>query len=150
MRPGTGGRSSVTFTIRTSADALACPTACAAFAREAGAADRATREIEIAAAELATNLLRHAGGGTLVARALTEPERSIELVAEDAGPGFSDIEAARKDGFSRGKDLRLEVPPTSRSSLGSGLGAVERLMDELRIENRNGGGAIVTATKRIG
>jgi len=146
---GRAGRSSVSFSIHTGADALASHTACAAFARELGAGERAAHEIEIAAAELATNLLRHGGGGTLVARAIAEPEPGIELVARDEGPGFSDIESARRDGFSQGRDLVTEVPPTARSGLGAGLGAVERLMDELRIENREGGGATVTATKRL-
>ena len=146
-RPAPGN--SLAMQIATSADALSCPTTCAAFARRLGFDDRSAREIEIAAAELATSLLRHAGGGTLTARAVSEPFAGIELETRDEGPGFADIEVAMRDGFSQGKDLALEVPPTMRSGLGAGMGAIERLMDDLRIENRPNGGAIVTASKRL-
>lgn len=73
----------------------------------------------------------------------------MEMVTHDRGPGFADVESAMRDGFSQGQDLVLEVPPTHRSGLGAGLGAVERLMDELRIEGRPGGGTVVTAVKRL-
>lgn len=141
--------SSVEFTIARRADTLAAPTSCADFARELGFDQRAAREIEIAAAELATNVWRHGGGGTLTMRAVLDPQAAIELVTTDQGPGFADVEVALKDGYSQGKDLVLEVPPTHRTGLGAGLGAVTRLMDDVRIENRPGGGAIVIATKRL-
>jgi len=140
---------SVTMDILTSADALACPTVCATFAARLGFNERATSEIEIAAAELATNLLRHAGGGTLTVRAVLDPFAGLELITTDNGPGFADVETALRDGFSQGKDLVLEVPPTQRAGLGAGMGAIRRLMDELHIENRPEGGAIVTASKRL-
>jgi anti-sigma regulatory factor (Ser/Thr protein kinase) len=67
---------------------------------------------ELVVTELATNLVRHAGGGWLLVRALTPS--AIELVAVDAGPGVADLAGA----------LEGRVPdPTG---LGCGLRAVRR------------------------
>lgn len=104
-------------------------------------------EIGIAAAELTTNLARHGGGGTLTLRVLEAEVPGLELLAEDEGPGFSNIEAALKDGISEGQLLVEEVPPLLRRGLGSGLGAIRRLTDTLTIQNRRAGGARVRAIK---
>lgn len=77
-------------------------------------------EVALAVAELASNLIRHAGGGTLSLEPARSAERSgIQIESADSGPGFEDFEQALTDGFSTGRGL------------GCGLGAVNRLMDEL-------------------
>jgi anti-sigma regulatory factor (Ser/Thr protein kinase) len=96
-----------------------------------GWAEKAARELSIAASELASNVVRHGGGGAVTVRVL---RASIELCAEDAGPGIADPTAAMRDGHSRGRDLG---PDDARScGLGAGLGAVARLMDRVVIEHR--------------
>lgn len=133
--------------VRSSLEALTWPYRCAVLAQSHGFAPRAIREIEIAAAELAANTLRHGGGGMLYANVSNESDPVFEMIAEDEGPGFNDIELALQDGVSRGVVLHKEVP-TFRSSLGAGLGAIQRLTDELFIMNRPEGGAYVIARKR--
>jgi anti-sigma regulatory factor (Ser/Thr protein kinase)/serine/threonine protein phosphatase PrpC len=77
-------------------------------------------EVALAVTELASNLIRHAGGGTLSLEPTSrEARQGIKIESADCGPGFADFERALTDGF------------TTARSLGTGLGAVNRLMDEL-------------------
>lgn len=70
----------------------------------------------------------------------------IELRAIDQGPGIPDLSTAEEDGVSRG---RRHTPYTPiRDSLGSGLGSVRRLMDEVEVQTRDRGTTVV-ARKRL-
>lgn len=104
------------------------------FAIELGFDNISSHKIAIAASELASNLLDHAYGGTLEIRIL-EPRHGLQLLASDAGPGIADIELSMTDGYS------------SKGSLGSGLPAVGRLMDEIAIDSHVGKGSRVWACK---
>ena len=78
--------------------------------------------IETATSELATNLVRYAIAGRLSVRCVEKDDSpGIEIKATDEGPGIEDIKQAMTDGFSTGR------------SLGVGLPAVKRLMDEFDI-----------------
>jgi len=77
----------------------------------------------LVATELATNLLKHAGGGTvlinLVDRATAGARGpAVQLAALDHGPGIPDVAAALRDGHT-----------TSEASLGAGLGTCRRIAD---------------------
>ena len=90
------------------------------FAASIGFPARECEEIVLVVIELASNLVRHAGGGTLTLTASTMAGQvGIQVESEDRGPGIADFERALTDGYS------------SAGSLGNGLGAVNRLMDEL-------------------
>jgi anti-sigma regulatory factor (Ser/Thr protein kinase) len=91
--------------------------------------------IETAVSELATNVLRHAGGGALTLRPLTDQTPGLEVNCEDQGPGIADVEVALRDGQTDG------------TGLGIGLGGVKRLMDEMEIQSQLGNGTCVTARK---
>jgi hydrogenase maturation protease len=130
-------------------DTMACTQQATDFARAAGFDERGAWEIGIAASELATNITRHGGGGTLTLRVVTEPDAGVELLAEDDGPGIADVDSALLDDFSEGQVLSHNVPPTLREGLGSGLGAVHRLTDAMSIESRPGEGTTVRALKRL-
>jgi serine/threonine-protein kinase RsbT len=104
------------------------------FALEMGFDKVQSSYIATAAAELASNLWIHGGGGSLVVKANTE-KREIEIVAADNGPGIADIGLALQDGYSTG------------GGLGCGLPGVKRLMDGLEIESRVGEGTRIRATK---
>ncbi|HWG84208.1 MAG TPA: SpoIIE family protein phosphatase, partial [Deinococcales bacterium] len=73
----------------------------------------------IVATELATNLARHARGGYLLARLVSDPREArlpgLELLAVDRGPGLPDVARSLRDGYSTG------------GTPGTGLGAVRRL-----------------------
>ena len=76
-------------------------------------ADRAS--FALIATELATNLVRHARQGRLVATATDPgPAAWVQLAAVDHGPGIPDVAAAMADGYS------------TANSLGGGLGACRR------------------------
>lgn len=138
---GLGG----TCHISGSAEALACPQNVAAFARMIGFEQAACTRIHIAASELCTNILRHGVKGSISYALVTKPRYGLLMVAQDEGPGFDDIDLARKDGVSRGVLLDDEVLPNDRESLGSGLGAVERMTHNMGVENLPAGGARIVA-----
>jgi serine/threonine-protein kinase RsbT len=109
---------------------------------------QAAAEIATAAGELASNLVRHGGGGTLGVRWIRDAlvGDSIELVTEDEGPGIDDVAAALRDGWSDG---RPRGPDEHADGLGTGLGAVQRAMDTLTISARSVRGAEVRASRRL-
>jgi len=66
----------------------------------------------------------------------------------DEGPGIAAIGEALRDGFSEGRWLTPDVPSRDRRGLGVGLGAVCRLMSEVRVLERAGGGLVIEAVLR--
>jgi anti-sigma regulatory factor (Ser/Thr protein kinase) len=92
-------------------------------AAAAGFADQAVAEIGLVAAELATNVKRHAETGELTVSEIRSGDRvGVRIESLDAGPGIEDVAAAFADGASTG------------GSLGGGLGTVNRLMDAVTID----------------
>lgn len=86
-----------------------------------------SEEVTLAVSELASNLVKHARGGTLTLTPLQEGgQAGLQVESRDRGPGIADVEQAMTDGFS------------TRGSLGYGLGAVNRLMDQLHITSQRG------------
>jgi serine/threonine-protein kinase RsbT len=99
-----------------------------------GPADRA--RVMTAASELARNIVKYAGRGSLTVRSLKDGRRSgLEIVAEDRGPGIADVEAALTDHFSTG------------GTLGLGLPGVRRMMDEFEMRTAPGAGTRVAVRK---
>lgn len=79
------------------------------------ATEEARGRAALVATELATNLVKYAGGGEIVARPYCEgAERGVEILALDSGPGITNLQASLADGHSTG------------GSLGFGLGTVLR------------------------
>jgi anti-sigma regulatory factor (Ser/Thr protein kinase) len=90
--------------------------AAAALATELGYGTDRVGEVGIVVSELATNLVRHAGGGELVLRVTGRGDAArLRILAIDSGPGSRDIRALISDGSS------------TRGTLGIGLGACVRL-----------------------
>src|SRR5688572_8833905 len=78
--------------------------------------------IDIAVAELTSNIIKHAGDGELLYRFSKEQELSFfEIICVDNGPGIKDISNSMKDGV------------TTTKTLGNGLGALKRLSDSFHI-----------------
>jgi len=76
-------------------------------------------EIDIVVQEIGTNAARYAsGGGCLHWTSVLGDEPGLELFYSDDGPGIYDLDRALRDGFSSG------------GSLGTGFGAMRRLLDE--------------------
>ena len=98
----------------------------AAEAKKLGFDDETAAYIDIAVTELATNILNHrAKNGRIQVTGLNGAiNRGLQIVALDDGPGIANINQALKDRFS------------DKGSMGCGLGAVQRLMDEFDIYSR--------------
>ncbi|GAB1821507.1 ATP-binding protein [Herbidospora sp. RD11066] len=99
-------------------------------ARAAGLTEQRIAEAAIVAAELATNVHRHAGSGRILVR---RGVAYIEIVAVDSGPGF---EPPPSEGLS------------TRGGLGIGLGAIDRLSDWSDVYSRPDAGTV--SAVRIG
>jgi anti-sigma regulatory factor (Ser/Thr protein kinase) len=98
----------------------------------------ACEEIALTMTELATNLIKHAQGGKLTLTPLANGGRvGLELESSDSGPGIADVEQALADRFS------------TAGTRGTGLGAVNRLMDELDIASPPGTGTRITCRKWV-
>ena len=104
-------------------------------------------------AELASNTAKHAGRGRLDLAEVTalpaSPAGEIAIgcrvCAVDDGPGIAAVDDALRDGFSEGRPLTPDTPLSERRGLGIGLGAVCRLMSEVRVVSRRGGGVMIEA-----
>ena len=133
--------------IDVSVDAHWARSRASAAARKAGMSERDVWSVSIAAAELASNVLKFANGGRMHLYKFEDPHCGVRMIVEDDGPGIVDIPAALADGFSEGCFIQERDGATKLKGLGAGLGAVQRLMDTLTIENRPEGGLFVVTEK---
>jgi len=93
--------------------------------------------IAIAATELATNLVKHAGGGEIAIGPFDDSEGTgLEILALDKGPGISDVQKALSDGHS------------TAGSAGTGLGAARRAASVFAVSTRPGHGTAIVARVR--
>lgn len=118
------------------------------FAAAIGISENGQAVLALCVAELASNAAKYAGRGTIELRELPSPARGCRVRAADDGPGIAEIEEALRDGFSEGRWLTPDVPPSERRGLGVGLGTVCRLMSEVRVMPRPGGGLVIEAVLR--
>jgi anti-sigma regulatory factor (Ser/Thr protein kinase) len=112
------------------------------FALRWGFCDKSANEIALGASELATNLVKHAGGGELQ---IEHGERGVTVRSLDRGPGPPPIEQLVADNVSRGVTRGPDTPV--RLGLGSGGAALARLFDEVEVARREGGGAVIQCTR---
>lgn len=113
-------------------------------ALDAGVLPRIAGELGLVASELATNMVKYAGGGELL---LSVGLDQAELTALDRGPGPPSEAELFADGFSRGVQ-RLPDHGIS-GGRGTGGGALRRLCDEIELEPREGGGTVIRCRKRL-
>jgi anti-sigma regulatory factor (Ser/Thr protein kinase) len=106
------------------------------LAQRLGCSETAGGKVALIITELATNLVRHGGGGELLVRPMADAANSLEIVAVDRGPGIASVDQAFRDGYSTG------------GTNGTGLGAVRRIADSCDIFSAPGAGTAVLA--RIG
>lgn len=89
------------------------------FASGLGFSEDQLAELDIVVQEIGTNAVRYASGGGCLHWAETLGEEpGLELFYFDKGPGVYDLDRALRDGVSSG------------GSLGTGFGAMRRLLDE--------------------
>ncbi|WP_228389296.1 sigma-70 family RNA polymerase sigma factor [Cumulibacter manganitolerans] len=125
----------VRLAIERDADLVQARQAARELAAHLGFAKVELTVIATAVSEMARNVLKFAGSGTITLSALEQGRRGFRVVVADRGPGIPDLEAAVRDGYS------------TYRGLGLGLGGARRLMDEFDVVSRPGRGTIVTMTK---
>lgn len=86
------------------------------FAEKSGLNETERGAVAIAVTELATNILKHAGSGTILCERIGQNGSSgLRVLALDKGPGIPNLAQALEDGYS------------TSGTAGNGLGAVQRL-----------------------
>ena len=99
--------------------------------------ETAAGQLAIVVTEAATNLFKHAGGGSIVLnRGEDGGAAAVEMLAIDKGPGIENVERCMADGYS------------TAGSPGNGLGAISRLSYLSDIYSNPGRGTIVLARIR--
>ena len=88
-------------------------------------------EFDLIVAEIATNLIKHAGGGEILVRLLEQPTKGLELIGFDNGPGMSNPARMLEDGIS------------TTNTLGHGLGSIQRLSDEFSLYSQPKWGTVI-------
>ena len=138
-----------TLTFERETEVVWCRGIVAEYAASLGFDKTALSSISIAVSELVTNAMKYAAGGRIRLESIEAPAPGIKISVDDDGPGCPDIETALKDGFSEGRQVADGEFVPERRGLGSGLGAVQRLMDRVELANREEGGFSVTVVKYL-
>lgn len=126
----------VTLLLNSEVDVLRARQEGRRLARELGMSNIDAVKVVTAVSEIASNALFHAREGSINLRLLRAGTRSgVSVTVADKGPGIADLEAAMRDGFS------------TRNSLGIGLGAARRMMDDFEVSTEIGRGTTVTMAK---
>jgi anti-sigma regulatory factor (Ser/Thr protein kinase) len=121
-----------------SSDVAVARQAATTLAAAIGFVEKDGDAVALAVSELATNLVKHAQGGTLTMTSLVEAGRvGLQITSQDRGPGIADVEQALTDGFS------------TVGSLGYGLGTVNRIMDVLDITSQPGQGTCIVCKRWV-
>jgi anti-sigma regulatory factor (Ser/Thr protein kinase) len=107
----------------------------AALAGALGLDEDRRGRVSLVVTESGTNLLRHAGGGQILLRAVNGAP-AVEMLALDRGPGMSHVARCMEDGYS------------TAGGAGTGLGAVRRLSTLFDLYTRQGRGTAILS--RIG
>ncbi len=127
-------RQSASFAVKHMHDVGNCRRQAGHLAARIGFSETLAANVALIVTELATNLVKHAGGGYIYARALpADTLPGLELISVDRGPGF-DMDLAVRDGFS------------TSGSPGTGLGAIGRLATRFNVYSLPGKGSILAAT----
>jgi anti-sigma regulatory factor (Ser/Thr protein kinase) len=91
-------------------------------------------QVQLAATEMATNLIKHAREGEMMLRIARDgTSAELELLSMDRGPGMADVPGSRVDGYS------------TSGTLGIGLGAIDRLADRSGLHSVPGHGTVMFA-----
>jgi anti-sigma regulatory factor (Ser/Thr protein kinase) len=91
-------------------------------AEKSGFTETERGAIAIAVTELATNILKHAGSGTILCECIARNGNAgLRVLALDKGPGIPDLSRALEDGYS------------TSGTAGNGLGAVQRFSTQFEV-----------------
>ncbi len=105
---------------------------------EKGCPPPIARKVAVASYELELNQVIHSTGGIMRLRVY---EDTIEIFAQDEGPGIPDVEMAMREGYSTANEWVRSLG----FGAGMGLPNVKRVADEFFIESTTGKGTSVRA-----
>ena len=106
--------------------------ATAALAATLGFDEEERGRLAIAVTETASNIVKHAGRGRMLARAIGAGNNTgVEIVAVDQGPGIDNVAAGMADGYS------------TSGTPGNGLGSIARMTSNLEIYSQADKGTCV-------
>lgn len=109
----------------------------AALAGALGLDEERRGRLALVVTESGTNLLRHAGGGRILLRAVNgHGDAAVEMLALDRGPGIANVTRCMEDGYS------------TAGGAGTGLGAMRRLSTLFDLYSRQGRGTAILS--RVG
>ncbi|MGB9498171.1 MAG: ATP-binding protein [Dissulfuribacterales bacterium] len=94
-------------------------------------------QVALAVSEIAGNAVKFAGKGTMLLR-LTDNRKGLEILVQDKGQGPKSVKKVMKEGYS-----------SMAGSLGIGINAARRAMDELSIKSKVGQGTTVIMKKYL-
>ncbi|MEH0937239.1 SpoIIE family protein phosphatase [Micromonospora psammae] len=119
------------FRVENSSAASSVRRAAERLGGQVGLDETRTAELAILAAELTSNLVKHAQEGVLLLRPTRAGDHAgVELVAIDSGPGMADLTVSSRDGHS------------TSGTLGIGLGAIARQASWFDAWSRPGKGTV--------
>jgi anti-sigma regulatory factor (Ser/Thr protein kinase) len=96
--------------------------------------DTEAGRLALVVTEIGTNLVKHAGGGTIAIDRYDDVDGTgIEVLSLDKGPGMADVQQCLRDGFS------------TAGSRGEGLGAIVRQSGRFGVFSRPGQGTVLMA-----
>ena len=102
-----------------------------ACAEEIGLDESTRGAVAIVVTEMATNLVKHAGHGSiLISQVGNNGSRGMRVLALDKGPGVRNISQALQDGHS------------TAGTMGTGLGAIQRMSENFEIYSGSAGTVI--------
>jgi anti-sigma regulatory factor (Ser/Thr protein kinase) len=105
-----------------------------AIAQQQGLDEEGAGRVALIVTELATNLIKHGGGGEILAGPFEDADRTgVEVIALDQGQGMANFQACLTDGYS------------SAGTAGHGLGAVVRQSDFVDVVSWVGVGTALLA-----
>jgi anti-sigma regulatory factor (Ser/Thr protein kinase) len=131
-------------TVTADEDVFAARRSVRSVATSLGFSARVAEELALVASELASNMLKYAGGGEMHIAACAgdaSTQVGICIAARDTAPPF-DLACALHDGH----DGAGQIDPAllfGRRGIGAGLGAVARLTDALTLEETPDGKRLV-------
>ncbi|HEX8347947.1 MAG TPA: ATP-binding SpoIIE family protein phosphatase [Actinoplanes sp.] len=122
----------VWFRVEAAGTASAVRRAAERLATELGMPDTRSADLAIVAAEVTSNLVKHADEGVLLLRPVRADGRAgVELIAIDRGPGMPDVAHSVGDGHS------------TAGTLGIGLGAIVRQASWCDLHSLPGRGTVL-------
>jgi anti-sigma regulatory factor (Ser/Thr protein kinase) len=126
------GSTQLRLEVREQSDIGECRRIAQRLAQAHGFDEEQTGRTSIVATELATNLVRHGGGGEMLVQMLEDGlTPQIEMMAIDRGPGMRDVAQCLRDGYS------------TSGTAGTGLGAASRLSTAFDLFSEPGKGTVM-------